>query len=254
MDKVITCFKRRPEAVSRLICFPWAGGGSIHYARWGNILNSSVEVLAVKLPGRESRAKEPFFLNMQQIVDEVIAVLLPLMREKPFALFGHSFGALTSFAVADTLKKVHNIEPVHVFLSGASAPYSEACQKYTKRSEMSDEDFLRWMTSIGGTPPELLSNPEVMKLFLPALKADLRVVENYRCSRPELPFLSCPITCFDGKDDIPHDLQAWKKMTSGEFTVKILEGSHFYLKEALNENILLDYITKQLEASELDYF
>lgn len=49
-------------------------------------------VLAVKLPGRESRAKEPFFENMQQIVDEVISVLLPLLKEKPFALFGHRYG------------------------------------------------------------------------------------------------------------------------------------------------------------------
>lgn len=28
-----------------------------------------------------------------------------------------------------------------------------------------------------------------------------------RCNKPESPFLSCPVTCFDGKDDIPHDLQ-----------------------------------------------
>ena len=57
---------------------------------------------------------------------------------------------------------------------------SETRLKAPKRSDLSDEDFLRWLTSIGGTPPELLANPEVLKLFLPALKADLHVVENYR--------------------------------------------------------------------------
>lgn len=46
---------------------------------------------------------------------------------------------------------------------------------------MPDEDFLKWLTVAGGTPPELLANPEVLKLFLPALKADLHLVENYRC-------------------------------------------------------------------------
>lgn len=34
-----------------------------------------------------------------------------------------SFGALMSFAVADALKKSYNLEPAHMFLSGASAPY-----------------------------------------------------------------------------------------------------------------------------------
>ncbi|XP_026204644.1 S-acyl fatty acid synthase thioesterase, medium chain [Anabas testudineus] len=253
MEKVINCFKKNPEAVARLICFPWAGGGSIHYARWGNVLNSSIEVFAITLPGRESRAKEPFFQSMQQIVDEIIGVLLPLLKEKPFALFGHSFGAFTSFAVADSLKKLHNIEPVHIFLSGASAPYSETRINTPKRSELSDDDFLKWMISIGGTPPELLANPEVLKLFLPALKADLHVVEHYRCNKPDSAFLTCPVTCFDGRDDIPHDLQAWKDITSGDFTVRMLDGLHFYLKDSGNERIILDYITKHLETIEMDY-
>ncbi|XP_058474368.1 S-acyl fatty acid synthase thioesterase, medium chain isoform X2 [Solea solea] len=254
MEKVINCFRKSPDAVARLICFPWAGGGSIHYARWGNVISSSVEVFAVKLPGREARAKEPFFQNMQQIVDEVIGALLPLLKEKPFALFGHSFGAFTSFAVADALKRLHNLEPVHIFLSGASAPYSETRIKTPKRSDLTDDDFLKWLISVGGTPPELLANPEVLNLFLPALKADLHIVENYKCDKLENPFLSCPVTCFDGKDDIPHDLQAWKDMTSGDFTVRILDGAHFYLKEAGNEKLILDYVTNHLEASQMDYF
>lgn len=253
MDTVVSCFSKQPEAVSRLICFPWAGGGSIHYARWGKILNSSIEVYSVKLPGREGRAKEPFFQNIQQIVDEVCDVLLPLLREKPFALFGHSFGALTSFAVADALKRLHGLEPVHMFLSGASAPYSETRIKASKRSDLSDDDFLKWLISIGGTPPELLANSEVLKLFLPALKADLHVVENYRCDKPNSPAFCCPVTCFDGKQDIPHDLQAWKSISSGDFTVKMLDGAHFYLKDPQNEEIILDYITKHLETIEMDY-
>lgn len=116
---------------------------------------------------------------------------------------------------------------------------SETRIKTPKRSDLSDEDFLKWLISIGGTPPELLANPEVLKLFLPALKADLHVVENYRwadsclllnllltflkpsvdvvsdgscwplcrCNKASSPLFSCPVTCFDGKDDIPHDLQ-----------------------------------------------
>uniref|UniRef100_A0A673FS26 oleoyl-[acyl-carrier-protein] hydrolase n=1 Tax=Sinocyclocheilus rhinocerous TaxID=307959 RepID=A0A673FS26_9TELE len=155
--------------------------------------------------------KEPFFQNMQEIVYEVIGAILPQLKEKPFALFGHSFvtlfGAMTCFAFAEHVNKVYNLEPIHMFLSGASAPYSEARLQAPRRSHLSDQEFLVWVTSIGGTPPEILANAELAKLFLPALKADLCVAENYRCSRPSTPILSCPVSCFDGKEDAPHDLQ-----------------------------------------------
>lgn len=253
MDQVINCMSEKPDAVARLVCFPWAGGGSIHYARWGRLFSGSVEVYSVKLPGRESRSSEPFFLSMQQIVEEVIEALLPVLKEKPFAFFGHSFGAMTSFAVADTLKRRHGLEPLHLFLSGASAPYSETRISAPKRSALSDDEFLQWLSSIGGTPPELLANPEVLRLFLPSLKADLHVVENYRCNRPATPPLSCPLTCFDGRQDVPHDLQAWKEVSSGDFTVRMLDGDHFYLKDPANEKVLIDFVTKHLETSEMDY-
>ncbi|KAA0710184.1 S-acyl fatty acid synthase thioesterase, medium chain [Triplophysa tibetana] len=253
MDKVINCFNKCPDASIRLICFPWAGGGSMHYARWANTLNSSIEVYSVRYPGREGRAKEPFFRDMQEILDELISVLLPQLKVKPFALFGHSFGAMVCFSFADHLKKVFNLEPIHIFLSGASAPYSEARLQTPNRSNISDQEFLSWLISIGGTPPEVLANAELVKLFLPALKADICVAENYRCSRPSTPFLSCPVSCFDGQEDTPHDLQDWKIMTSGDFTVQMLPGSHFYLKDKANEQIILDHIKKHLETAEMDY-
>lgn len=34
-----------------------------------------------------------------------------------------SFGAFTGLAVAEALKRLHNLEAAHIFLSGASAPY-----------------------------------------------------------------------------------------------------------------------------------
>lgn len=46
---------------------------------------------------------------------------------------------------------------------------------------------------------------------------------------------------------------AWKSITSGDFTVRMFDGSHFYLKDSANEKIILDFVTKQLETSEMDY-
>lgn len=52
---------------------------------------------------------------------------------------------------------------------------------------------------------------------------------------------------------ITSPILAFKAMTSGDFTVKMLPGSHFYLKDGANEKVILDYITKHLETAEMDY-
>lgn len=49
-------------------------------------------------------------------------------------------------------------------------------------------------------------------------------------------------------------IAAFKDMTSGDFSVQMLPGSHFYLKDSANEKVILDYITKHIETAEMDYF
>ncbi|XP_077346991.1 S-acyl fatty acid synthase thioesterase, medium chain isoform X2 [Lithobates pipiens] len=254
MDKLVNCFHRRPDAITRLICFPWAGGGSLFNAQWGRLFDDSVEVYSLRLPGRESRSREPFPHSLDQLVDEITDVLLPLLREKRFAFFGHSFGSLSSFATAIRLKENYGLEPIHLFVSGASAPHSPLRYSPQKRSELSDEEFLKWMASTQGTPPELLQNKEAMQLFLPQLKADLKLAENFVYDKPPAPVLSCGLTCFDGTEDVPHDLAAWKDLTSGDFSIHMLPGGHFYLKDSTNEKSLVQYISRYIDAAEIDYF
>ncbi|XP_040290479.1 S-acyl fatty acid synthase thioesterase, medium chain isoform X1 [Bufo bufo] len=254
MDKLVNCFYKRPNAVTRLFCFPWAGGGSLFYAQWGRLLDESIEVCSICLPGRESRHSEPFSSSMDQIVDEVAAVLLPQLQEKNFAFFGHSFGSFTSFATALRLKEKYGLEPVHLFVSGAPAPHATSRYSSEKKSKMNDEEFLKWLSTAGGTPPEILENKEAMQLFLPPLKADLRVVDGYVYDKPASPPLSCGLTCFYGTEDIPRDLAVWKELTSGDFNIHMLPGGHFYLKDPQNEASLMAYMSKYLEGTGMDYF
>ncbi|XP_072431940.1 S-acyl fatty acid synthase thioesterase, medium chain isoform X1 [Chiloscyllium punctatum] len=254
MDKIVNCLYRRPEALFRLICFPWAGGGSIHYAQWGKHFTSLIEVYSIRLPGRETRSKEPITQSVEQLIEEISSILLPCLKEKPFAFFGHSFGAYLSFATAALIQQNHGLEPVHLFVSGASAPHqSPARYPIHKKSDLPDDEFLKWMTSIGGTPSEILANKAILQMFVPVLKADLRLVESIRYEKPQDKLFTCSISSFDGKDDVPHDLEAWSDLTSGEFTIHKLPGAHFYLKEPDNEKFLIAYITKHLETAEVHY-
>ncbi|XP_072109850.1 S-acyl fatty acid synthase thioesterase, medium chain isoform X5 [Mobula birostris] len=142
---------------------------------------------------------------------------------------------------------------LHQFIICQLCLKSAARSSGQKKSELPDDEFLKWMTSIGGTPSEILTNKDILQLFVPVLKADLRLLELIRYEKPQMKLFSCSISSFDGKQDVPHDLEAWKDLTRGEFTIIKLSGGHFYLKEPDNEKFLIDHITKHLETAEVDY-
>ena len=53
--------------------------------------------------------------------------------------------------------------------------------------------------------------------------------------------LTCPITCFDGDKDAPHDQDSFALLTSSkEFVKKVLPGGHFYLFDESNRDKILN--------------
>ncbi|KAM6216204.1 S-acyl fatty acid synthase thioesterase, medium chain [Rhynchocyon petersi] len=116
-DKVVNCLFQNPNAIFRLICFPWAGAGSIYFARWGKKIHDSIEVYSIRLAGRESRHEEPFASDIRHVAEEIACALLPVLQDKPFAFFGHSMGSYIAFMTALQLKEKHEPQPMHLFVS-----------------------------------------------------------------------------------------------------------------------------------------
>ncbi|XP_068862852.1 S-acyl fatty acid synthase thioesterase, medium chain [Aphelocoma coerulescens] len=250
MEKLIACLHKRPDALFRLICFPWAGGGTLQLAQWGKLFSDSIEVFCIRLPGRETRLKEPFAKDMTSIVNEVTNVLLKELKEKPFAFFGHSFGSYMSFAVALHLKEKYGLEPVHLFMSGGHAPHSERFRalKSLPISDTKDEEVIARLQVLGGIPSELQHYEGILKQMVLTFREDFRVLQTFLFEKAEMdiPF-SCDITCFNGSDDEVYDVQAWKELTSGDTSFYELPGGHFYLLEPSNETFLMKHITRCIE-------
>ncbi|NXY01527.1 SAST synthase, partial [Pteruthius melanotis] len=250
MEKLIACVHKRPDALCRLICFPWAGGGTLQLAQWGKLFSDSIEVFCVRFPGRETRHKEPFAKDMTSMVNEVTSVLLKELKEKPFAFFGHCFGSQLSFAVALHLKEKYGLEPVHLFVSGGDAPHSEGflATKSSPISDVKDEEILAYIKILGGTPSDLLHNEDIRKQIMVTFREDIRVLQTLSFEKAEMdiPF-SCDITCFNGSDDKVYDVQAWQELTSGDTSFYELPGGHFYLLEPSNQSFLTKHITRCIE-------
>ncbi|XP_035174828.1 S-acyl fatty acid synthase thioesterase, medium chain [Oxyura jamaicensis] len=247
MDKLVFRPYKRPNALYRLICFPWAGGNSSFFVRWGEAFSSTIEVSIIRLPGRECRDKEPFAKDMAEIVNEITSVLLKDLQEKPFAFFGHSFGSYVSYALAVHLKEEYGLEPAHLFLSGAYGPHTEYFHLMKKIDEIEDSHILQYLEKLGGTSPELLQNEQISKRLLLTLKEDLKIIQTYPLHDIRRKYFTCDVSCFNGSDETNHGSEAWLALTSGDASIYNLPGTHFYLMEPSNENFLIKHITKCIE-------
>lgn len=221
-----------PRAVMRLFCFPFAGGGASAFRGWGHRFADTLEVCPVQLPGREGRLSEPPIHRMAPMV-EALAQRLQGHMDRPFAFFGHSMGAAMAFALAHHLESQGAPAPRHLFVSAGSAPTLPAHDAPMHRA--SDAELVEELKRLGGTPPEILADPEWLELLLPLIRADFELLETYQ--PPEGTCVSCPVSAFGGLQDVHvrrDRLEAWRSLTSAGFTLRMVPGGHFYLQSALD--------------------
>lgn len=236
-------FKSRPSAARlRLFCLPYAGGTAAIYNNWASKLNPIVEVCAIQLPGRADRLSEPPLTSVEEVVSILVEEMSPYLA-RPFAIFGHSMGALIGFELCRELMKRRMANPEILIVSGRQAPQLPSDKPVT--FDLPKAEFLKELRRLKGTPAEVLSSPELMELLLPALRGDFQLIQTYRYS--EGPPLQTRITAFGGSDDLEVDsnqLDAWREQTSGPFVLHTMPGGHFFLHEC--EKLLLRTILQEL--------
>lgn len=234
--------KPNSQARIRLFCLPYAGGGSVAYRTWADSLLPSVEVCAVELPGRGMRLREKAFTRMEPLVQAIATALLPHL-DKPFALFGHSMGAIVSFELARLLRQNYGISPVYLFVSGRRAPQIPHPKPPTYN--LPEPAFLAELRRLNGTPKAVLENAELLQLLLPIVRADFEAIETYIYQAQ--PPLECPIAAFGGLSDTEtniDNLEAWANQTTAAFSLQMLPGDHFFLHSAQSQ--LLQYLISAL--------
>lgn len=242
MSPWFNCARPDPSARLRLFCFPYAGGGAAIYRGWENYLPPGVEVFAVQPPGRGSRFREPAVDRMDSLVTAVADAMQPYL-DRPIVLFGHSVGAFASFEMAYRLADTFGIHVSHLFVSGARAPQLPRDRKNIHN--LSEEEFIAELKTLNGTPPEVLENPELMRMVSGTLRADFALVETYRAAHK--PPLNCPITVFGGlEDDLAsrQDLEAWKAHTTNSFDLWQLPGDHFFIHTS--DSLILRILSREL--------
>lgn len=214
----------------RLFCFPFAGGGASLFRTWQDLLPSDITVCPVQLPGRENRLAEPPFTRIALLVRGLVHALHPLLN-CPFAFFGHSMGALISFELARQLRRQKAPVPIYLFVSAQQAP--QLPDLAPPLHQLPEADLIEQLRYLNGTPEAILQEAELMRIMLPTLRTDLGMCETYTYLKEEP--LACPISVFGGWQDTDvnyNSLAAWRDQTCNIFTLRLLPGDHFFIKDS----------------------
>jgi len=232
-----------PGATLRLFCFHYSGGSAHAFRGWPDRLPAAVELLPAHLPGHGSRIGEAPFVRLEPLVQALADALAPHL-ERPFALLGHSMGALVAFELARELRWRRAPGPAHLF--AASHPAPQTPPREPPIHGLPEAEFVRDLRRFDGTPQAALENAELMGLLLPLLRADFAVCETYAYA--PAPPLDCPISAYGGTGDARvtrDDVRAWREQTSAAFASAMFPGGHFFLHTA--EAQFLGRLAQELE-------
>jgi len=227
-----------PDALT-LFCLPHAGGSALYYANFGQFFPDRVAVRPLELPGRGRRAGEPLQNDIEDLSRDAFRQILPVARTAPYALFGHSMGALLAYRCA-LLARARDLPlPAALFLSSSAIPGRGAGYAAPSPSVLWEQ-----VIGMGGVPRCIAESAEFRAYLEPVLVADFTAVNTWNPA-PAAP-LPIPIAVCLGSDDLVsrEDAQKWAGFTSGGCDVHAFQGDHFYLQEHWGS--LADLVTRML--------
>jgi surfactin synthase thioesterase subunit len=214
-----------------LYCLPFAGGHAHSYRDFQAHVADFIFVKPLDLPGRGRRLREPLLVDIEAMVDNIFHQIQTEIDGKPYAIYGHSMGALLGNILTKRILSTNLSAPLHLFFSGRKAP-SIPCD-FPKHS-LSKKAFIAYLHEMGGFSSELLADSALMAFFEPILRADFEAVETY--IHKAVPPFDVPITILHGMNDkdISHaDLLLWQQETRQPIFIKQFLGGHFFIFEHL---------------------
>ncbi|MVO98793.1 thioesterase II family protein [Paenibacillus lutrae] len=228
----------------KLFCMPYSGASATIFTPWIKEASPQLQIEPVELPGRGRRFNSPLLDDMDELSEDVVNTIERSLQDAvPYALFGHSLGSHLAFEAAHRLIKRGQKPPRHVFFSGALPPNVERSCRINH--EQSDPDLVRQLIDLGGLTDEVSENKDLMDIFLPIIRSDLKAVNTHRYADNPAP-LALNISVIYGTEDelTTGDLGGYHKLTRQNCSMYPLEGGHFFIRDRTRE--ILEIVRTEL--------
>lgn len=216
---------RKSKTCLDVLAFPHAGGGPSMFRRWRQIAPATLAIRPVMLPGREERLAEPGLSDAVSLVDALVSEVAE-SGDQPYALLGHSLGAILAYAVTMEIEARGLRRPLFLCVAASAPP---PLHLMAAEGEWSREALLNYVRKLGGMPAELLDDPEFVELQLAQFGTDLALSQSL--DRLQWVPVRTPIIAFAGESDpgaSPTMMEEWRHYTTSFFDAYRIEGGHFF--------------------------
>ncbi|MEV5878592.1 thioesterase domain-containing protein [Streptomyces sp. NPDC052101] len=224
------------EQPMQLHCFAHAGAGVSAFHGWPARLGTGVRPVPHLLPGRESRRREPRVRTREAL----LADLMGHFRAPtgPYALYGHSLGALVAYTLTRALDEAGLPGPALLAVGACPPPdvLGALSAELHEAGRDSEERLVRALAAFGAVPEGAQPGGLWHRMVLPVLRDDLILADDLRgAARTPLRSgpPSVPVLAVAGSDDPlapPRAMAGWERWTAGRVVTRTLPGDHFFVR------------------------
>lgn len=206
---------RRAKLSPRLVVYsvPPVGAGVGAHRELALAVDDDIEVLTLRLPGRENRRREPPPATVEEGVRDLAGPVAShaASHQLPFALLGDCLTSVLAYELARAIQLSHAARPAAVVAVNCRAPHH---MLGSSRSAATRGELLADLSGRGVISLEIADDPEVRAVFETLVRADLATYQGYLWSGE--PLADVAVLGLVGSAQT-HDVAftSWREATTG---------------------------------------